>query len=312
MERYRVKLKFNSPIHIGYREGLFNLTETTIHSDTIFSGIINCYHNLFGIEKTNALIDKFINGEEPFLVSSSFYYIDDEYLLPRPLGMSLLNYIKDFKKEKKVKFISEKVLFGNVKNVFLRGDVLFLKSIDKEIYKIEERPRVVIDRITNATNIYYNSCCRFNDGCGLWFYLDVNEKFKEEIFASIRLLGDEGIGGERTYGCGQFEADFEKVVLPQNQGDSYLLLSLCIPNKKDNLKDLMYYQVIERTGYIYSPYLTSKRHMLYRVIKEGSMLKSKFTGHVIDDTPDDFKLHRIIKYGRAFVIPLRLEGYNGN
>lgn len=308
MERYRVKLNFTSPIHIGYREGVFNLTETTIHSDTIFSGIINCYHNLFGIAKTNDLVSKFINGEEPFLVSSSFYYIDDEYLLPRPMSISLLDYVKDFKKEKKIKFISEKVLFGKSNNVFIKGEPLLSKDIDKDIYKIEERPRVVIDRITNGTNIYYNSCCRFNEGCGLWFYLDVNEEFKEEIFAAVKLLGDEGIGGERTYGCGQFEASFEKININNKEGKNYLLLSLCIPNNKDNLNDLISYQITERTGYIYSPYITSKRHMLYKVIKEGSILKSKFLGNIIDDTPEGFNAHKVIKYGKAFVIPLGLEG----
>ncbi|TDT51294.1 type III-A CRISPR-associated RAMP protein Csm4 [Fonticella tunisiensis] len=313
MNRYRVKLSFKTPIHIGYREGAVDLTDTIIHSDTIFSGIINCYALLYGNKKTKELADLFLKEEEetPFMVSSAFYYVDDEYLIARPFNFSLERYTEDIKedikKDKKVKYISERVLFSKLEKLYIKGEFAFSKDIQKEIYKVEERPRVVVDRFTNATHIYYSSCSRFNEGCGLWFYLDVEDGIKHEIKSAIKLLADEGIGGERSYGYGQFDFSMEKIESRVENAKQYMLLSLCIPNERDDLEKLKAYGLIERTGYISSPYLKSKRYMLHTMIKEGSILGDKFIGNVVDNTPSDFDIHRVIKYGKAFLIPLGLE-----
>lgn len=305
MKRFRIKLKFTSPLHIGYKEGAFDLTETTIHSDTIFSAIINCHSLLYDKDKTDNLINEGIN--ENFKVSSAFYYIDDEYLYPRPFGMDFKKYVDDFKKEKKIKYISENILFNNVKEAYLKGNMLLCKDIKKYVYTVRERPRATLDRITNASNIFYTSTCNFNEGCGLWFFVDAKEDLIDEIISSIKLLGDEGIGGDRTYGYGQFEfeciEDNIKTIKDKN-----LLLSLCIPDEKDKIEDLLSYNIVERGGYIYSNYSKSKRHSLFRTIEEGSTVKGNFKGSIIEDTPEDFNYHKVYKFGRAFLIPLDWEG----
>lgn len=311
MNRYRVKLSFKTPIHIGYREGAVDLTDTIIHSDTIFSGIINCYALLYGNEKAKEMTALFLDGKTPFMVSSAFYFVDDEYLMPRPLNFSLERYTEDIKKDKKVKYISEGALLKGLEKLYIKGEFAFSKDIQKEIYKVEERPRVVVDRFTNATHIYYSSCFRFNEGCGLWFYLDVEDGIKHEIESAIKLLADEGIGGERSYGYGQFDFSMDKIESGVENAEQYMLLSLCIPNERDDLEKLKAYGLIERTGYISSPYLKSKRYMLHTMIKEGSILGDKFIGNVVDNTPSDFDIHKVIKYGKAFLIPLRLEVWNG-
>ncbi|WP_168190140.1 type III-A CRISPR-associated RAMP protein Csm4 [Caloramator sp. E03] len=305
MKRFRIKLKFTSPLHIGYKEGAFNLTETIIHSDTIFSGIINCHSLLYGKDKTDNLINEAINGN--FKVSSAFYYINDEYLYPRPVGMNFKKYVDDFKKEKKINYVSEEILFGNTKEAYLKDNMLLKKDMKKNVYNVRERPRSTLDRITNASNIFYTSTCVFNEDCGLWFFMDAKDYIIEEIISSIKLLGDEGIGGDRTYGYGQFEFEpLEHYI--EDIKDKNLLLSLCIPNEKDKVEDLIFYNIVERGGYIYSNYSKVKRHSLFRMIQEGSIVKGDFKGCIIDDTPEDFNYHKVYKYGRAFLIPLDWEG----
>ncbi|MCX7694731.1 MAG: type III-A CRISPR-associated RAMP protein Csm4 [Caloramator sp.] len=297
MKRYRIKLKFKEPIHLGYREGMFNITDTTIHSDTIFSGIVNCYSLLFGKAKTEKFIENILQGK--LKVSSSFYYVDDEYLYPRPIYNKM--YLEDFKKDKKIKYISEKVLKGQSKDKYVSGNVLLSKKIEKSIFKIEERPRVVVDRLNNGSSIYYTSCCRFNEGCGLWFYIDVEDELKDEVFASLKLLGDEGLGGMRSYGYGIFEFDlFEDKI--EKVGEKNLLLSLCLP-KKEDIERFSSYGIVERTGYIYSAYVKTKKHNIYRMFEEGSIVEGEVEGTIFDDTPDGFTEHKVYKYGRAFLVP---------
>lgn len=297
MKRYRVKLKFKEPIHLGYREGMFNITDTTIHSDTIFSGIVNCYSLLFGKDKTDNFLDNILQGK--FKVSSSFYYVDDEYLYPRPIYNKM--YLDDFKKDKKIKYISEKVLRGHAKDKYVVGNMLLSKKIEKYIYKIEERPRVVVDRLNNGSSIYYTSCCRFNKGCGLWFYMDVEDELKDEVFSALNLLADEGLGGMRSYGYGHFEFKFfeEKLEKPSNKN---ILISLCLP-KKEEIEKFLSYGIVERTGYIYSPYVKTKKHNIYRMFEEGSIIGGEAEGTIFDDTPEGFNEHKVYKYGRAFLVP---------
>lgn len=316
MKKYRVKLKFKGPVHFGYKENMDNLSESMVHSDTIFSGIMCCYNLLYGKEKTDKLAESFLNGIYMFEVSSAFIYVNDDYLLPRPLNLDLFPLTGDYKKAKKIKFISESVLNnlskdnkaikdkGNAQG-FIKGKYLLKGPYEGKIVTELERPRIVLDRLNFSSNIYYVSSSIFDKNAGLWFYLKVDPFIEKEVLASIRLLGDEGVGGERTYGFGFFKPDFIEVKEEEKESGEYLLLSLYTPSKEEDLENsLLGYEITERGGYVYSVYHSDIKKKRNRMLVEGSVFKRKLKGRVEDIAPEGFTEHKILKYGAAFLKPL--------
>jgi len=304
MKRFVVKLKFKTPFHIGGRRGDLIDIDEIIHSDTIFSAILSMYSLVFGLDKTNKLVHR-IFEENLFKISSAFYYYKDLLFLPKPLGFNLSMKDEDYKKQKKVRFIDRELLTNYTGEITIKDMFAFRKEYEENFeipFAITERPRVVVDRSTSAAHIYYSSSCELIDGAGLWFYLDANEEIFDEIKTVINILGDEGIGGERTYGMGLYEAEISEEKIEEKEGTSYLLISLMNPFP-DEAKYVEKYNIIQRSGYIYSPYLKSTKHSTVNVFSEGSTFSKDVKGKILDFTPDGFSIHRILKDYRAFTIP---------
>ncbi|MBO8161627.1 MAG: type III-A CRISPR-associated RAMP protein Csm4 [Thermosipho sp. (in: Bacteria)] len=308
MKDYRIRLKFKMPIHIGYKDGEYNLVSSIIHSDTLFSGIINAYNLLFGEKQTKKLLDFIINDSNSFIISSAFFYYKNKFFYPKPLGykFGLDNYY-DFKKIKKLEYVTKEYLEKEVENPVIEGNFAFSGKSIKDFVFVEERPRIALDRITQETTIYYMAATRFVDESGLWFYLSLDESIKKEIFAALHLLSDEGIGGERTYGYGAFDFEIDEIAFGNTETGIYLLLSTYYPKNNEELKSVLAYKISERTGYIFSPYNTTLKHPLVRFLSEGTIFKKHVKGTIVDVTPIGFEHHRIYKYGRAYLIPIKKE-----
>lgn len=321
---YRVLMRFTTPLHIGEKEKIYNITQTFAHSDTLMSGIINSYSLLYGNHSTSQLLDGFLRKSPPFELSSTMPYVKDEFFVSKPVGLNLYLYKKagiievDKDKEfKKVRFIREKDLLDNFPgkykvagNFLLPKDVLQKFDDSKKapsLGKVKERARVSIDRLTSSSNIYYFSHFEFREDAGLWFYLRINDQSLEDrIKAAIRLLGDEGLGGDRTCGLGSFEAKFDKCSLPEDKNGAkyYMSLSLVNPQSEEEIKSAVYYEVLTRSGYIYSKAGIGLKRKAVRVFAEGSIFSGKVCGRVVDVTPQKFSQHRVYCFGLAFLVPL--------
>lgn len=308
MKNYRIKLKFKSPLHIGQVDKVETVVSEIIHSDTIFSAIINSYNILYGKEKTKELIEYILENEDSILISSAFYYYENIYFYPKPLGYKF-DLVKkfDFKKVKKIKFVSEEYLMGEVKNPIIANNLATDGKTVEKLYSIEERPRITVDRITNETNIFYVSSMRFSEHSGLWFFISLSEKIENEIFAALKLLSDEGLGGDRTYGNGNFDFDVEEVDFGRFRGENYLLLSVFYPKDQGEIDSTLSYKLYERSGYVYSQYSMSYKQPLVRFFSEGSVFKNKVIGDVLDITPVGFEYHKVFKFARAYTIPIKKE-----
>lgn len=310
---FRVKLKFKTPVHFGSKEKTYNATHTMAHSDTIMSGIINSYSLLFGKEKTETLVKSFLEQKPAFKVSSTMPYIKNKLFVFKPMGLDLQEYIKsdDMKKIKKVKFVGEEDLSNLFKGNFEpAGEFLFRaeekQKLSSTFLTTKERARVSIDRLTSSSNIYYFSHCQFQESTGLWFYLEIlNSALENEIKAAIRLLGDEGLGGDRTSGLGLFEPEFIEMS-SKNLKDNgyYMTLSLTSPKDNDEIEKFTFYEITTRAGYIYSKGDFGTKKKAVRMFSEGSIVKGKVFGRVVDVTPNGFSAHSIFRYGLAFLIPL--------
>lgn len=313
MKSYRIKLNFNSPLHIGVKDNEFNTISKIIHSDTLFSAIINAYNLLYGLKKTKEFLDYVVNNEDSLGISSAFFYYKDIYFYPRPLGFNfgLVEKGLDYKKIKKIEYVSEEYIKGDVKEPLVLGKFALdgdRKFDERELVFIEERPRISMDRITNETHIYNISNLRLLNDSGYWFYLNMDESIKDEVFSALKLLSDEGIGGERTYGCGFFDFEVTEVEpVKINEGNVYLLLSNFYPKEAPEFEKAISYKFYERSGFPYSIYGVNAREPLLRFISEGSVFNGKVNGKILDITPEDFRVHKIYKYGRAYLIPIKKE-----
>jgi len=314
-----VKLFLKSPLHLGEKEGMMEDSNFIIHSDTLFSAICYGYRTLYGKSVLETLLEQFTNSP-PFLLSSAFPFYKKHLLFPIPLNFSSPE--GDFKSYKKLQLIPkelwEKVCGGKPfekdsyefvqdrQVVLPTNEIEGLKEKDYPIWEEREIQRVSLDSITSASNIFNFREIAFKKDSGLFFLLDWRDtSFVNKIKAAIRLLGEDGIGGDRGSGKGVFNSEFVELEIADSKGDNYLLLSLFFPSNGE-LKDFdSIYNYKMRGGFIYSFDNTTRRKKYVRMLTEGSVIKSKRpVGSLVNITPDGFTEHNIYRYGYAFSIPI--------
>lgn len=325
------KIKPRGSFHLGEKEMALEKTSSYVHSDTLFSAICNAYRLFYGNEELKKVLKLFEDREPPFLISSAFPYIDEILLFPMPKNIDFSDYTKD-KKFRTVEFVSrtifERITGGEdikehiIGENLVQGNHVLVTSEERsklrndKIWSTKEVPRVVIDRKTSASNIYHFGEVSFAKNCGLYFLMDWRMKeYEKKVEATIRVLGDEGIGGDRTYGKGLFKADFKEIEMNTEPGNQFVTLSLYYPKKEEIsiLKD-RYYELINRGGWIYSLEAKNLRRRTVRMFSEGSvfkfadMSKSGLYGGLADVKPEGIDLHEVYRYGYAFAVPVEVGG----
>lgn len=333
------KLKFLSSFHIDAGSAVDGPSQSYIHSDTLFSALLSAARKFYG----NEVVGKFL---EPgaILISSAFPYYKDEFFLPKPLHFfpeNLQEYemIKVFKK---TNFISKEhlnnILRGaDIDNHFFNNDYMLdgcwrtiqnitekNKKEDEEpdkIFEKKEIPHIVMDRITNQTQIFYKSEIYFHKNAGLYFIAEIKEDILKQFETVLRFLGDEGIGADRTIGKGLFEVEeVNNFSLPtSSKTEFYYLLSLYSPTREEFDKidpKKSFYDFKIRGGWISNNTLNRKN---VRMFIEGSVLK--FSDSLIpkgcihkvleaDKYPNDLK-YDIFRSGQALFLPVT-GGINDN
>ncbi len=318
------RLKPLSPFHIGEAGIGIERTESFIHSDTLASAIFNAWIVLYGsLDELN--LEKDEGAGFPFRVSSAFPYIKDTLLFPKPHIPFSLPEGLSLKDWKKMRFIPE-----NAFRKILRGDLISAQDMQIEVQK-EKRdvaellresiikkavPRVAIGPFGAGSSIYYSGLVYFSEGTGLYFLADFdNEETKEKFINVIEFLGDTGIGGLRSTGCGYFSFDRDKDICeieidPPDTPTHYINLSLLFPDE-ETLKNLSFsfYQLIYRAGYSYS--ITDGKEIQRKqiwMLAEGSVFKNKPSGKILDLAPDNEKLsHPVYRYGLSFALPMEVR-----
>ncbi len=285
------KLKFHSSFHIDAGSAVDGPSETFIHSDTLFSAIVSAARKFYGDEVAQNFLEP-----KALILSSAFPFYKGEFFLPKPLhffpeNLSDYEMIKVFKK---AKFISKdlliKLLHGQeIEKEFYRNDYVLdgcwriFKKItsnnkddeEDKIFEQKEVPHIVMDRITNQTQIFYKTEIHFHKNAGLFFIAEVKEDLINKFETVLRFLGDEGIGADRTTGKGLFEVEeVQNFTLPsESESDYFYSLSLYSPLKEEFEKiepKKSYYDFVIRGGWISNNTLNRKR---LRMFVEGSVLK---------------------------------------
>lgn len=340
-------LKPRGPFHVGDREGMREGSEAFIHSDTLFSALCHSFLLLYGKtelerflaayappspfpppqgggnERDGVQAPTLLTGTSPLTLSSAFPVWKDTFYFPVPRNQSPPD-----KDAKKVRFLPlpvfEKALAGRLAD----GDWLSGipaprpagetgKGLSRP-WSVEDVPKVTVPRLTchqtgESGAFYHLGQTWYREGA-LFFLMQVADNWCEKTNAAIRLMCDEGIGGYRSIGKGQFEQpEIRKVSLRLPDAEGSLLLSLYYPGdgEEAGLTEGCY-DLAPRKGYVFSPETRSLRRKQVMMFGEGSVFPGKSRkGKLVDVTPDNAKEHglphRVYRNGLAFAVPCHVS-----
>lgn len=326
-----IKLYFLAPLHLSKgKADDYGESEEILHSDTIKSALYVCARQLFGENE--------IRNDESFFssfqISSAFPFYKDELFFPKPMAkiqpfktgeikeelhakkhkkLSYLgkSYFEDLINDQKLS-ISKEHLTQDGKFLSNHVDVSGLKT---PIFKSDVQQRVTIptDFVKNPTP-YYVDRLFFTQDAGLWFAFKGDDKTFSIIKKALLLLGDSGVGTDRSVGNGQFVAKVSTMSLSLPTNASHQMsLSLWCPAKAEVLDSFLKdssYGLIKRGGYIASPdkveHLSLRKKSIY-MFTEGSIFPNNRTliGKVCDLKPDiTIVTQNVWRDGLAFMIPI--------
>lgn len=355
-----VKLQFERcPAHFGELGIGMESTTERVRSDTLFSAWMSAYARLYG-NRIETLLNKFCNeSSPPMQISSTFIYRQTNkgtiYYLPRPLKFPIEYPQGDddlafFKTYKKLNYLPLKIWKRWYQGIgFTLADRDELIAITdgckgselesegtfdyKEAFKIEKNPKIAVDRTTRATNLYHTAFVQFEwkqDGnniqslSGLYFLVcfpENNPELIKQLEIALELLGDEGLGGERSSGAGRFKAewqdlppDWKQVVEYAGSSNHYYLMSLFWNDNISQLQQLITnessYEIQERGGWIVQ---SNIRRQMVRMFAEGSVFPAAPQGKLVDVTPKElmtkdgkYKTHPIYRSGISLSLPIKV------
>ena len=197
-------------------------------------------------------------------------------------------------------------------------------EIDDDFGEKELHTKNKVSRIGEDTELYNVEVFRFNKDSGLYFIVQLPEKWQEKFENILESLSLAGIGGKKSAGYGQFSITDDAMVFDgeyfdiikseddrfineslYKESEKYLLLSSYLP-QKDEIEKIKNkengYQLIKRSGFVNSPKYSEnpqKRKQVY-MISSGAVLNFKPAGRLAD-----LKLHgnhSIYRMGKPIVI----------
>ncbi|MBM3738077.1 MAG: hypothetical protein FJW39_20030 [Acidobacteria bacterium] len=182
-------------------------------------------------------------------------------------------------------------------------------------FRVALRRFAAVDRMEHGSmQLHQTACLEFADGAGLWFAAECeDDMWGDRLESAIRLLGDSGIGGERSLGWGHFEVleakrgSLEKLIFgPRYDAadggeQGYWMLSLLNPGPADRIDwERGAYSVVERRGRGLRP---------VRMIREGSVLIAQDPPHgAAPDVAPEGSPHPVYRAGLGLPVALPWRG----
>ena len=332
-------LRFRGPLHVAERGVGIEETAEFVHSDTLFSALCSVVRLGWGESELEHFLAPFRAGEPPFLVSSAFPFAGPVRFLPKP-QLALPSPPPDDarKRLRQTRWVSFG-LFQAWLSGQLPGDAFtpeaFLPAVAAWLLPSESRalprsftrdgiplwvrdvvPRVAIDRVTSASQVFRSGRLRFGPESGLFVLVEWRDaSWRPLVETALAELGQLGLGGLRSTGHGQFtlEPGEESDVPEQEQPVGLVTLSLYAPTRHELAAGVLgpaaRYDLVLRGGWIASPDGSSYRRRELRMISEGSLVAqppgTTVRGHLVDVTPEVMRtVHPVYRYGFAFAVPV--------
>ena len=310
-----------------------DITPTSLFKDfpssyTIFGAISWAYLLLYGEERLNNLLNKYRDGETPFILSSILPREKDRYYFPKPnlKAKRVKNSDDDYKKLKKISYIDfelmKQVLENEIKNELELNEQLKKKMKESKgsLASKYAIPHASIDRLYGTTEgggqLFFEEVITMGEGYILIAIKD--ESIKKELETVFNLLQDIGLGGNRSVGYGKvifgkFELFPEIEKYLKNKTDRFITLAPVIPEKETYDLSNSYYDYFTFRGAVDNNYNFKnvdiwKDKVIY--LKEGSTLKVKQEKNVYGQFYKSKTINgkEIYQYGLAF--PLFIQGGN--
>lgn len=278
-------------------------------SDSLFSALAARLAVLKGEAEVQRWLQPFCDDRPPFLLTSLFPLAGNLRFFSVPLAATLpadkpLPKDVRLKDLKRAQFVSEslyrqllggkslaeiepgasKVQGGKVWLTPIEHEAL-IKSLGKncQIWQVVKRPRVTVERSSNASNLFHVGAVHFASGCGLWFGVQwLDAAADKTLFEQLLIdLGDAGLGAERStgYGKGAFTSS-GTLQLPDPKG-WWTSLSRYLP-RQDEMDAFglvgTAWKVQTVSGWLDSPQKSGQRRRAINLVQEGATLRMPASG----------------------------------
>jgi CRISPR-associated protein Csm4 len=187
-------------------------------------------------------------------------------------------------------------------------------------WRVGTAPHVTVDRHSGAGSIFQRGGTWFAPGTDLALPVIWRDDTTRDVAErALGLLGDTGVGGERSAGHGQFDiAGSETRRWPDLAGGGALVtLSGYCPTREEARGGVFErpasYELERSQGWVEQ----STHRYRARLVSAGSVLRALpgrgVYGGLVEVTPATFTAHRVYRYGFAFPLPVALpQGGEGD
>lgn len=325
--------------HLGERE--LDDTSDILHADTLFSALANVYE--MALSGADTLIGLMKTGRLRF--SSGFYAVEyhSQSILFLPKPPVEYQGINVRKKLKKIRYLSvgvwkrflESFDYQHPEYLVCSLDLLSFPSIggefvytEEELAGVEEQldnkvfrstqtvPKVKVHTTDQEDCLYHETTVQFTPiqlekgyiSGAFYVFLEHSLAFDEleEFMAAMRIMADEGVGGQRSSGRGQFASvELVDVDVPSCQNPLfYLGLSLISPANNDEFHNGLHsYELMLRGGGSLGKMGKAEEHRRQaRFVREGALLLQNIQGKFVDVSPE--QNGTILRNGFNFAIPI--------
>ena len=361
------KLTPHRGFHFGVRGVGVEGSAETGGSDTLFGALcqgVRATQGYAGPRGLKTLLAEFADDTQgpPFLLSSLFPFAHDVLLLPRPARPDLPAGVpaapggdKGWRKVRYLSWARFGEVYGGVPGAApltwderdrLQHDQVWVTAAERRrllrqiapadpaeglrLWVQGDVPRVTVDRQTNRSQVYQASWVAFPEGAGLYFLVQWRrpDPWQQVLETALEYLGEEGLGGERTAGYGQFTwtEDAAPVppalptahtapALPVSPGKAAWGMSLALYYPTGELDTLRrsWYHLATRRGWVGAQGALAARRKDVVLLAEGAVLPwptRPWLGEMVKVTPSDWPPGSrpppgpLLRYGYALLLPL--------
>jgi len=318
-----IKMCHLTPLHIGLGREDLDTSASELHSDTISAALAS-------IGMSSGLVKDAKDFLNSVKISSAFPFWKDTLFLPKPQGrleMSIRGQEEHMfrKRAKSIKYIDTAMWSDLSSGKALTIDEKqtqggFLLAPGRQVGTICESQisqRVSVPRDNGEdTSPFFFDWHYYDESAGLYCIVDADEETMSLVERLFRLLGEAGIGTDKSIGGGKFDVSSGRIELNEPEdANANLLLSLYVPTE-DEFHGLLdgnpRYSLLLRGGYMAGSSIPRFQHLRKKSIyafSEGSVFftTKELTGKIADLRPDwdDPKMHPVYRSGLAFSIKIK-------
>lgn len=326
-----LRLVPRGPFRVGAHAEDLDRARALAPSDTLFGALCWAMRAVSGVSDLERWLERFVQGDPPVRLSSMLPVLESgnrlDVLVPLPVRRPGRIELSDRKFLKRVRYIDREVLkslfWGGAASPVIHGEVALAAAPVRGgrgepgedrpgFWSVQSRPRVTVDRVSGASALFESSATFWAPAAGTervvpgLIVAAGEEDELRRVVACLDVLGEAGIGGERSAGLGRFTV-LEPVPSPlpvSRSPAAGMTLALVWPTGRDldagalELPADRGYRIVERSGWVSSPDWHGWRSRGVAMLAEGSYVGGRGPGGgMAEVTPASGVGHPVYRYG---------------